>query len=235
MKKNINKIVVSGGSGRFAKVLQKTINSENYYFPSKTQMNILNLKSLERYLKLIKPKYFLHVAALSRPMSIHDREISKSIDINIIGTCNVVKICNKLKIKLIYFSTGYVYPGIKGNYTEKDPLNPINKYAISKLGGECAVKMYDNSLILRITMCEKPFIHKSAFYDVKTNFIFQEDVAKMIPKLLNKRGIINIGGKTQSVYNFAKKYNNKIKKISGKKTFPPNPSMSLVKLKKILN
>ena len=24
-------------------------------------------------------------------------------------------------------------------------------------------------------MCEKPFIHKSAFYDVKTNFIFQED------------------------------------------------------------
>ena len=56
-----------------------------------------------------------------------------------------------------------------------------------KLGGECAVKMYDNSLILRIMMCEKPFIHKSAFYDVKTNFIFQEDVAKMIPKLLNKK------------------------------------------------
>ena len=168
-------------------------------------------------------------------MNIHDREISRSIDINIIGTCNVVKICNKLKIKLIYFSTGYVYPGIKGNYSEKDSINPINKYATSKLGGECAVKMYDNSLILRIIMCEKPFIHKSAFYDIKTNFIFQEDVAKMIPKLLNKKGIINIGGKTQSVYNFAKKYNRKIKKISGKKTFQPNPSISLVKLKKILN
>ena len=53
-------------------------------------------------------------------------------------------------------------------------------------------------------MCEKPFIHKSAFYDIKTNFIFQEDVAKMIPKLLNKKGILNIGGKIQSVYNFAK-------------------------------
>ena len=40
-----NKILVTGGDGRFAKVLKKTINSENYYFPSKTRMNILNLKS----------------------------------------------------------------------------------------------------------------------------------------------------------------------------------------------
>ena len=235
MKKNINKIVVSGGNGRFATVLKKAINSKNYYFPGKSQMNILNLKSLERYLKLKKPKYFIHVAGLSRPMNIHDKKISKSIDLNIIGTCNVVKICEKLKIKLIYFSTGYVYPGIRGNYTETDSLNPINKYAFSKLGGECAVRMYDNSLILRIIMCEKPFVHKSAFYDVITNFIFQDDVAKMIPRLLNKKGIINIGGKTQSVYNFAKKYNNRIKQISGRKIFPPNPSMNLSKLKKILN
>ena len=229
------RIVVSGGNGRFAKVLKKSINSKNYYFPNKSQMNILKIKSLEKYLKLKKPKYFIHSAALSRPMNVHDKKISKSIDINIIGTCNVVKVCEKLKIKLIYFSTGYVYPGIKGNYSEKDSVNPINKYATSKLGGECAVRMYDNSLILRIIMCEKPFVHKSAFYDIKTNFIFQEDVAKMIPKLLNKKGIINIGGKSQSVYNFAKKYNNKIKKISGKKFFPPSPSMNLAKLKKILN
>ena len=235
MKKNINKIVVSGGNGRFATVLKKAVNSKNYYFPSKSQMNILNLKSLEKYLKIKKPKYFIHVAALSRPMSIHDKKISKSIDMNIIGTCNVVKVCEKMKIKLIYFSTGYVYPGVRGNYNENDAVKPINKYAISKLGGECAVKMYDNSLILRIIMCEKPFIHKFAFHDVKTNFIFQNDVAKMIPKLLNKKGIINIGGKTQTVYNFAKKYNKKIRKISGKKIFPPNPSMSLKKLKKILN
>ena len=235
MKKNINKIVVSGGNGRFAIALKNTINSKNYYFPSKSQMNILKLKSLEKYLKLKKPKYFIHTAGLSRPMNIHDKKISESINLNIIGTCNVVKICEKLKIKLIYFSTGYVYPGIKGNYNEEDPVNPINKYAISKLGGECAVKMYDNSLILRIIMCERPFVHKSAFYDIKTNFIFQDEVAKMIPKLLNKKGIINIGGKTQSVYNFAKKYNNKIKKISGKNIFPPNPSLNLKKLKKILS
>ena len=47
-------------------------------------MNILNLGSLEKYLKLKKPKYFIHVAGLSRPMNIHDKIISKSIDMNII-------------------------------------------------------------------------------------------------------------------------------------------------------
>ena len=140
--------------------------------------------SIKKKIKKIKPKIILHLAALSKPLDIHEKNISRSIDTNIIGTCNVVKICERLKIKLIYFSTGYVYPGIKGNYNEEDPVNPINKYAISKLGGECAVKMYDNSLILRIIMCERPFVHKSAFYDIKTNFIFQDEVAKMIPKLL---------------------------------------------------
>ena len=36
-------------------------------------------------------------------------------------------------IKLIYFSTNYVYPGTKGNYSEKDALLPVNNYAWSNL------------------------------------------------------------------------------------------------------
>ena len=82
-------------------------------------------------------------------------------------------------------------------------------------------------------MCEKPFIHKKAFYDIETNFIYQEDVAKVIPKIINETGIINVGGKTQSVYTFVKDSNKNIKKISGKKLFPPRPSMNISKFKKL--
>ena len=229
-----NKIVVTGGSGRFANILKQSKLKLNLIFPSKKQLNILDIKSIERYIKKHRPKYLIHCAALSRPMKIHDADISKSIDLNIIGTANVVKICNQFNIKLIYFSTGYVYPGIKGNYKETDSLLPINNYAWSKLGGECAVSMYKNSLILRIIMCEKPFLHKKAFYDIETNFMYHEDVVKIIPKILNKFGIINVGGKTQSVYEFAKNSNKNVKKISGKKIFPPKPSMNTSKLKKII-
>ena len=231
---NNNKIVVTGGSGRFAQILKKTNKSLKIFYPNKSSLNILNISSIRKYVKKIKPKYLLHCAALSRPMNIHDKFISKSIDINIIGTSNIVKVCSEFNIKLIYFSTGYIYEGKKGNYKEEDPILPINNYAWSKLGGECAVQMYRNSLILRITMCEKPFIHEYAFKDIKTNFIFHDQVAKIIPKILTKKGILNVGGKIQTVYDFAKKTKKDVKKSSGRKLFPPNPSMNISKLKKIM-
>ena len=231
---NKKKIVVTGGTGRFAKVLKNYNTKKIYLFPSKKELNILNISSIRKYVKKIKPKYLLHCAALSRPMNIHDKFISKSIDINIIGTSNIVKVCSEFSIKLIYFSTGYIYDGKKGNYREEDPILPINNYAWSKLGGECAVQMYKNSLILRITMCEKPFVHQYAFKDIKTNFIFHDQIAKILPKILTKKGILNIGGKIQTVYDFAKKTKKDVKKSSGRKLFPPNPSMNISKFKKIM-
>ena len=54
-------------------------------------------------------------------MNIHDTDISRSIDINIIGTSNIVKVCSELNIKLIYFSTGYVYEGTKEQLQRKRP------------------------------------------------------------------------------------------------------------------
>ena len=229
-------ILVTGGDGRFSRVLKKNKKNLNLYFATKKECNILDIKSINKLIKKINPKIILHCAGLSRPMNIHEKNISKSIDLNIIGTANITKVSEKNKIKLIYFSTGYVYEGKKGNYSENDPVKPFNNYGLSKLGGECAVSMYKNSLILRITMTEKPFAYKKAFSDLKTNLMFHEDLIKILPKILNKKGIINVGGKSQSVYSFAKKYNKKIKKIKSniKKKLPLNQSMDLTKLNKIL-
>ena len=233
-----NKIVLTGGTGRFAQSLKKIKSKYNFIYPSQKILNINRLNSIKRYLKKEKPSSVLHLAGLSRPMIQHDSNITKSINLNIIGTANLVNICHDLKIKFIYFSTSYVYPGIKGNYKENDPLLPWNNYAWSKLGGECAAQMYKNSLILRVCMTEKPFIHKKAFANVKLNFIFHDKLTKILIKVLNKKGIINIGGPTKTVYNFAKKFNPKVKKIFMKKKslykYPPRPYMNLSKLKKII-
>jgi len=230
------KILVTGGEGRFAKVLKKNNKKLDLFFASKKKCDILNLNSITKIIKKVKPKVLIHCAGLSRPMKIHEKNISKSIDLNIIGTANITKICRKYNIKLIYFSTGYVYEGTKGNYSENDPVKPFNNYAISKLGGECAVAMYKNSLILRITMTEKPFLHKNAYSNLKSNFMFHEDLVRILPKIINKKGILNVGGKSQSVYSFAKKNNPKVKKIKIKKnsTLPLNQTMNLAKFKKII-
>ena len=233
------KIVVTGGSGRFAQSLKKIKSKYKFIYPIKSSLDITNLNSIKKFLKANKPKSVLHLAGLSRPMSLHETNIPKSISLNIIGTANLVNICSELNIKLIYFSTSYVYPGKKGNYKEYDAVLPWNNYAWSKLGGECAVQMYKNSLILRVCMTEKPFVHKKAFANVKLNFIFHDGLSKLLIKLLNKKGIINLGGPTKTVYNYAKKYNRKVKKIYVRKNsvynFPLKPYMNLSKLKKIIN
>ena len=235
----MKKILFTGGTGRFANIFKLKKNNYIIEYPSKKKFNIENLKSIKKYILKTKPDYLIHCAALSRPMKIHEKNISKSITTNIIGTSNLVNICSELNIKLIYFSTNYVYPGTKGNYSENDPVLPINNYAISKLGGECAVRMYKNSLILRICMTEKPFIHKEAFTNMKTNFIFHDEIAKLLPLFYKHTGIINIGGKTQSVYDFAKKFNKNIKgiklKITNKNDLNSNVSMNINKMKKIIN
>jgi len=180
----------------------------------------------------------IHLAGLSRPMIEHNINIKRSIDLNIIGTANITKACSDLKIKLVYFSTNYVYPGVKGNYNEKDPVLPINNYAWSKLGGEASVQLYKNSLILRVSMTEKPFIHDKAFVNVKTSFMFHDDVSSILFKVIDKKGIINIGGKSQFIYDFAKKNNPNVKKIylnkNLKNIMPKDSSINISKLKKIL-
>ena len=229
-------ILVTGGEGRFAKILKKNNKSLKLYFATKKECNILNIKSLEKIVKKLKPKIILHCAGLSRPMDIHEKNIEKSIDLNIIGTSNLVKICKKNNLKIIYFSTGYVYEGTKGNYSENDPVKPFNNYALSKFGGECAVAMYKNSLILRITMTQKPFLHKKAFSNIKSNFMFHEELVEILPKIINQKGILNIGGKSQSIYAFAKRYNSKVERIFAKKNnnLPRNQTMNLAKLHKAI-
>ena len=228
----IKKIIVTGSEGRFAQELKKIKSKYNFIFRNKKQLDILSLKSINKNIKAFKPNYILHLAGLSRPMSIHDKQINKSIDLNIIGTCNLVKICNMKKIKLIFFSTSYLYPGKKGNYKETDPLLPWNNYGWSKLGAESAVQMYPNSLIIRANMTERPFIHKFAFSNVKSNFMFQDELAKIFLKVVDKKGIINIGGKSQSIYEFAKKNKKKVKKKISKGEFPKRMDMNLGKVKR---
>ena len=230
----MKKILVTGGNGRFARELREGKTNIQFIYLDKKKLNINNLNSIIKAIKKYKPKAILHLAGLSRPMEIHEKNINKSIKLNIIGTANLVAACSEYKIKIIYLSTSYIYPGKKGNYKENEPVLPWNNYGWSKLGGECSVQMYKNSLILRACMTQKPFIHKSAYANVKSNFIFHEDFVRVFLKILNKTGIFNIGGKSQTIYKLAKKTNTNVKQKYSKGEFPLKQDMNLDKLNKIL-
>ena len=54
------KIVITGGSGRFGEIIKRDFDRSKYniYFPNKTNLNILNLVSIKKYLKTKKTKLF---------------------------------------------------------------------------------------------------------------------------------------------------------------------------------
>jgi dTDP-4-dehydrorhamnose reductase len=124
---------------------------------------------------------------------------------NISGAINILSRFPRTPI--VYISTGYVYKG-KGRYhTEEDGLLPCNRYAWSKLGGECAVRMLpdDEYLIVRCEFSVAPWHTNYAFIDQYTS---REEVGIIANKIYNliakgARGTFNLGGKRQSVWRYA--------------------------------
>ena len=238
----MKRILVTGGAGKFATNIKRYSEELGYSVldPNKKQMDVTSFWGCERYFyaNQFDFDYVIHAAGLSSPTRRHEKKPTDSIQKNIIGTANVTLHCERFKKKMIYISTNYVYPGTVGNYKENDSLLPANNYAWSKLGGESSVHLYNNSLILRVCMTEKPFVHKEAFSNVKTSFMYHEAVAKILFKLINKKGIINIGGSSMSIYDFARKDNKSIisKKLkkNNKIGMPMNSSLNINKMKKIL-
>jgi len=208
------RILISGGEGRFAQAFIKHNKEHELFAPNKRVMDITNKAAIEKMMTdYYPPDIFLHAAAFTRPMSKHNDDPIQSVNTNIIGTANIVMACIEYDIKLIYISTDYVYPGITGNYKEDDPLLSVNKYGWSKMGGECAVRLYDNSLILRMCMNNKPFPHLKAIVDIKKSLIYDDEAAQITHRLLGEKGIINVGGKSRSIYDFAKEENPDIEKM----------------------
>ena len=81
------------------------------------------------------------------------------------------------------------------------------------------------------------FPHKAAYSDYITSFLKKSDAAKITLNLLDKKGVINVGGKKQSAYRFAKNINDNVKKIKldefTKKLIGINTSINIEKLSKI--
>jgi len=217
-------ILISGGKGNLATEILNVNKKHNIFAISKNKLNVYDINQLDKVVKKIKPDIFIHTAALTRPMIKHIDSPDN---------------CIKYNIKLIYISTDYVYPCTEGNYSENSALFPVNEYAWSKLGGECAVKLYKNSLILRMALCQKPFPHPKALVDVKKSYLYMDKAASIILKLIDEKGIINVGGETMSPFEFAKHNNPNIEKIYLNEVkdvkMGKDASMNISKLKKILN
>lgn len=107
-----------------------------------TQMDITDGELVEKILLTQSPDVVVHCAAWTAvDMAEDSNNIEKVRAINMAGTENIVKACERLDCKMLYLSTDYVFGGKGTKPWEPDckDYRPLNIYGRTKLEGELAV------------------------------------------------------------------------------------------------
>ena len=132
LKKKFNITVFDNlSSGRISN-LPKKINF--------VKIDIRNRRLLKKHFKNFN--FVVHLAAMPILQQAIDNP-KECIDINLIGTQNIIEFCLKKNSKLIFASTCAVYPlDLKVKATENNPGKLINPYSISKFAAENLINFY---------------------------------------------------------------------------------------------
>jgi nucleoside-diphosphate-sugar epimerase len=133
------KIIITGGTGFLGKRLCRKLKENKHDIMSYDLVDgydILNNEQLERTFIDFKPDCIIHLAACA-DLNIFAKKPEISYQINVIGTRNILKLCQKYNIRLLFASTCCCYGNNETHPTdETSPTCPTEPYAKSKKESE---------------------------------------------------------------------------------------------------
>ena len=214
------RILLTGGLGKLGGAINKACFFGGILAPSSKELDITNSAAIQKFLSSNEIAMIIHCAAFARMKECEINPMN-AIGVNIVGTCNLVREVLRLKIqeekdiRFVYVSTDAVYGGKKGNYSEKNPAIPYNKYGWSKLGGECAVNLLSDFCIIRTSFfdpCDIKF--EDSATDAFSSRMPINELAVAICQVAQStfKGTINVGGKRESDYEKYKMHKSSLKK-----------------------
>ena len=146
------KILVTGYNGQLGYDVVKELNSRSVECRGvdREDFDITDRDETVGYICDYAPDAVIHCAAYTAVDRAEDDE-ENCRKVNVDGTENIAVACEKLRAKMLYVSTDYVYGGDGEAPFETDsPTNPKNVYGVTKLEGEKAVMKYiDKFFIVR--------------------------------------------------------------------------------------
>ena len=172
-------IWVVGKNGMLAKDILKLFDKNNIsYFSTGREVDITNINDLNNYIKNKNIEIVINCAAYTK-VDLAEDETEICYKINDLGVKNIAEICENEKLKLIHFSTDYVFDGTSDKpYKESDSTNPINVYGKSKLEGEKHALSLSKSLIMRISWLYG--INGNNFVHTMLNLMKSKDSIKVV-------------------------------------------------------
>ena len=146
------RILVTGASGQLGQQFKNNVSKSDheFYFTDEDELDITKKKEILNYVTIYKIELIINCAAYT---DVNGSETNKNqaIKVNSGAIKNLVEICEEKKIKMIHFSTDYVYNSDNlSPINEESHINPINYYGISKREGEKIIeKSSSDSIIIR--------------------------------------------------------------------------------------
>lgn len=170
------KILIFGKNGQVGSNLVKLFSSEDDFqieSYSSSDVDFLDLNALQNFLNNLesKPDFLINAAAYTNVDKAEDeRELADLVNHQAAKT--IAEFCEQNNIKLIYYSTDYVFDGSGNEPFEADNtknLNPLNHYGKTKLDGERAIiNSGCEYLILRVSwVWDKNPNHKNFVNTIK--------------------------------------------------------------------
>ena len=133
------KIIITGGTGFLGKCLCRKLKNNKHDIMSYDIVDgydILNTEQLENTFQNFNPDTVIHLAACA-DLNIFANKPKISYKINVIGTRNILELCQKYNVRLLFASTCCCYGNNDTHPTdENSPTCPTEPYAKSKKESE---------------------------------------------------------------------------------------------------
>jgi dTDP-4-dehydrorhamnose reductase len=212
------KIWVVGKNGLLAKQLARELSAKCLPFcaTGHEEVDIRKSEMIHSFIQNYRPDYIFNAAAYTA-VDLAEKERSVAYEINVIGPKNLALAASIYGVKLIHFSTDYVFSGKqKIPYLEGDLPEPINYYGQTKYLGEQEIWRHSwNPLIIRTSwlVCPKStsfltkiraLIHcKSELSVVNDQFgrpTFATDLAHTALQIKDRSGIYHFANRGETTW-----------------------------------
>jgi len=145
------KILILGHKGMLGSdLMQKLYGGHDLAGKDIDDFDLTSPADCREVVKELQPDCVINAAAYTN-VDACETDRDKSYAVNALGVQNIADACQKNNVKIVHFSTDYVFDGTKGApYVEDDPCNPINHYGHTKHEGEVFLQnLSKNYLLIR--------------------------------------------------------------------------------------
>ena len=147
----MNRILVTGGSGQLGQCFQNLTSNRTewvFFFPSKEEVNICEIGTVEFYVQKHQINTIINTAAYTQ-VDQAEKEKPQAYAVNKQAIENLLFVAKKNKMKILFFSTDYVFSQQKKGFNnESDTILPKGIYAQSKAAGESQIQQSDFPTVL---------------------------------------------------------------------------------------